>query len=69
MFLQNVANIQKPNNEQRFRREIIEGDMLRLVESNATIYFNIKALFDKLQNPRTNEATFLLVTQAETFLE
>ncbi|PNX98312.1 hypothetical protein L195_g021554 [Trifolium pratense] len=43
--------------------------MLGLLERNSSIYFNIKALFDKLQNPKTNEETFLLVTQAETYLE
>ncbi|CAJ2651849.1 unnamed protein product [Trifolium pratense] len=55
--------------EIRFRREILNGDMLGLLERDSSIYYNIKALFRKLQNPRTNEAMFLLVTQAETFLE
>ncbi|PNX55550.1 hypothetical protein L195_g049179 [Trifolium pratense] len=43
--------------------------MLGLLERNSSIYFNIKALFNKLQNPSTRETTFLLVTQAETYLE
>ncbi|CAJ2679323.1 unnamed protein product [Trifolium pratense] len=55
--------------EIRFRREILNGDMLGLLERDSSIYYNIKALFRKLQNPRTDEAMFLLVTQAETFLE
>ncbi|CAJ2640928.1 unnamed protein product [Trifolium pratense] len=55
--------------EIRFRREILNGDMLGLLEHDSSIYYNIKALFRKLQNPRTDEAMFLLVTQAETFLE
>ncbi|XP_045831590.1 uncharacterized protein LOC123922983 [Trifolium pratense] len=55
--------------EIRFRREILNGDMLGLLERDSSIYYNIKALFRKLQNPMTNEAMFLLLTQAETFLE
>ncbi|XP_045794262.1 uncharacterized protein LOC123889110 [Trifolium pratense] len=55
--------------EIRFRREILTGDMLGLLERDSSIYYNIKALFRKLQNPKTDEAMFLLVTQAETFLE
>ncbi|PNX95171.1 hypothetical protein L195_g018355, partial [Trifolium pratense] len=57
------------DHELRFKREILEGDMLGLLERDSSIYFNIKALFNKLQNPRTNETTFLLVTQAEAYLE
>ncbi|PNX65429.1 hypothetical protein L195_g054532, partial [Trifolium pratense] len=55
--------------EIRFRREILNGDMLGLLERDSSIYYNIKALFHKLQNPMTNEAMFLLVTQAEAYLE
>ncbi|MCH85645.1 hypothetical protein A2U01_0006494 [Trifolium medium] len=43
--------------------------MLALVERDPTLYFNIKSLFNKLQTPRTSEALFLLVTQAENILE
>ncbi|PNY08031.1 hypothetical protein L195_g004541 [Trifolium pratense] len=57
------------DHELRFRREILHGDMLGLLERDSSIYFNIKALFNKLQNPRTSEAIFLLVTQAEAYLE
>ncbi|PNX96944.1 hypothetical protein L195_g020162 [Trifolium pratense] len=46
--------------EIRFRREILDGDMLSLLERDSSIYYNIKALFHKLQSPMTNEAMFLL---------
>jgi chromosome segregation ATPase len=42
---------------------------LELIERDPAIYFNIKALFSKLQTPQTREDLFLLVTQAEAFLE
>jgi hypothetical protein len=53
----------------RFRREIIEGDMLELLERNPSLYVNIKALFSKLQTPQTNENLFVLANQAEALLE
>ncbi|XP_045802476.1 uncharacterized protein LOC123896078 [Trifolium pratense] len=66
---EDVLEQEQFEHEIRFRREILNGDMLGLLERDSSIYYNIKALFRKLQNPRTDEAMFLLVTQAETFLE
>ncbi|MCI49434.1 hypothetical protein A2U01_0070678, partial [Trifolium medium] len=63
-----ALQLEQEDHERRFQREIIEGDMLALVERDPILYFNIKSLFNKLQTPRTNEALFLLVTQAENFL-
>ncbi|MCI37106.1 hypothetical protein A2U01_0058330, partial [Trifolium medium] len=64
-----ALQLEQEEHELRFQREIMEGDMLALVERDPTLYFNIKSLFNKLQTPRTNEALFQLVTQAENFLE
>jgi hypothetical protein len=64
-----ALQLEQAEHEERFRREVIEGDMLGLLERDPTIYFNIKALFNKLQTPRTHEDLFLRVTQAEAFLE
>jgi hypothetical protein len=64
-----ALQLEQEEHERRFYREIIEGDMLALLERDSTLYFNIKALFNKLQTPRTREDLFLRVTQAEAFLE
>jgi hypothetical protein len=64
-----ALQLEQEEHERRFYREIIEGDKLALLERDPTIYFNIKALFNKLQTPRTREDLFLRVTQAEAFLE
>jgi hypothetical protein len=64
-----ALQLEQEEHERRFYREIIEGDMLALLERDSAIYFNIKALFNKLQTPRTREDLFLRVTQAEAFLE
>jgi hypothetical protein len=64
-----AMQLEQDDNEARFRREVIEGDMLDLLERNPSLYLNVKALFSRLQTPRTREDLFLLVTQAEAFLE
>jgi hypothetical protein len=60
---------EQDEHEARFRREIIEGDMLERLERHPSLYLNIKALFNKLQTPRTREDLFLLANQAEALLE
>jgi hypothetical protein len=64
-----ALQLEQAEHEERFRREVIEGDMLGLLERDPTIYFNIKALFNQLQTPGTRADLFLLVTQAEALLE
>jgi hypothetical protein len=48
-----ALQLEQAEHEERFRREVIEGDMLGLLERDPTIYFNIKALFNQLQTPGT----------------
>jgi hypothetical protein len=60
---------EQDEHEARFQREIIEGDMLERLERHPSLYLNIKALFNKLQTPRTREDLFLLANQAEALLE
>jgi hypothetical protein len=64
-----AAQREQDENEARFRREIIEGDMFELLERNPSLYVNVKALFSKLQTPQTNENLFVLANQAEALLE
>jgi phosphomevalonate kinase len=61
--------LEQDEHEARFPQEVIEGDMLELIEKNPSLYLNVKALFSKLQTPRTREDLFLLVNQAEAFLD
>jgi chromosome segregation ATPase len=64
-----AMQLEQDEHEARFRQEVIESDMLELIERNPSLYLNVKALFSKLQTLRTREDLFLLVNQAEAFLD
>ncbi|XP_045807589.1 myb-like protein X [Trifolium pratense] len=55
--------------EQQFRRQIIEGDMITLFESDPTLYYSLKSLFSKLQTHKSGDTLAFQVTQAENFLD
>jgi hypothetical protein len=66
---ENATQLEQADHEARFRREVIEGDILEFVEKNPSLYLNVKALFSTLQTSQTREDPFLLVNQAEAFLD
>jgi esterase/lipase len=66
---ENATQLEQADHEARFRREVIEGDILEFVEKNPSLYPNVKALFSTLQTSQTREDSFLLVNQAEAFLD
>jgi hypothetical protein len=64
-----ATQLEQTEHEARFRREVLEGDILEFVEKNPSLYPNVKALFSTLQTSQTREDLFLLVSQAESFLD